>query len=145
MACWPELGFNRNSFWRKTSTLPCNRPSTASSHYHGGRGRAASRANGFESINADLIMACPTNAGELWAHAGPSDRGLPDRIALYNYAHLPARFKAQRLINESDLPSAELRLQIFLMSMRRLLDAGYVGHIGWTTSPSPTTRLNWRA
>src|SRR3546814_15688406 len=50
----------------------------------------------------------------------------PDRIALYNYAHLPSRFKAQRLIKAEDLPSAEERLQIFLMSIRRLLEAGYV-------------------
>jgi oxygen-independent coproporphyrinogen-3 oxidase len=65
----------------------------------------------------------------------------PERIALYNYAHLPSRFKAQRLIVEADLPSAELRLQIFLMSVRRLLDAGYI-YIGLDHFSKPDDELN---
>ncbi|HTN65426.1 MAG TPA: oxygen-independent coproporphyrinogen III oxidase, partial [Burkholderiaceae bacterium] len=86
----------------------------------------ASRSAGFESVNADLIYGLPKQT------LASFDRTLdqlielaPDRIALYNYAHLPSRFKAQRQIVAADLPSAEARLQIFLMSMRRLLDAGY--------------------
>src|SRR3546814_14090371 len=65
----------------------------------------------------------------------------PDRIALYNYAHLPSRFKAQRLIKAEDLPSAEERLQIFLMSIRRLLEAGYV-YIGLDHFAKPDDELN---
>jgi oxygen-independent coproporphyrinogen III oxidase len=65
----------------------------------------------------------------------------PDRIALYNYAHLPSRFKAQRLIVAEDLPSAEDRLQIFMMSTRRLLDAGYV-YIGLDHFSRPEEELN---
>jgi oxygen-independent coproporphyrinogen-3 oxidase len=65
----------------------------------------------------------------------------PDRIALYNYAHLPSRFKAQRQIVSADLPSAEARLQIFLMSMRRLLDAGYE-YIGLDHFAKPDDELN---
>jgi oxygen-independent coproporphyrinogen-3 oxidase len=65
----------------------------------------------------------------------------PERIALYNYAHLPNRFKAQRQIIEADLPSAEERLQIFLMSVRRLLDAGYI-YIGLDHFSKPDDELN---
>ena len=54
---------------------------------------------------------------------------------------MPKRFKAQRLIVESDLPSAEARLQIFLMSMHRLLDAGYV-YIGLDHFSKPDDELN---
>jgi oxygen-independent coproporphyrinogen-3 oxidase len=65
----------------------------------------------------------------------------PERIALYNYAHLPSRFKAQRLIVEAELPSAEERLQIFLMSVHRLLDAGYI-YIGLDHFSKPEDELN---
>jgi oxygen-independent coproporphyrinogen-3 oxidase len=87
----------------------------------------ASRAAGFVSVNFDLIYGLPKqNITSFGRTLDEVIRLSPDRIALYNYAHLPARFKPQRRINESDLPSAEERLQIFLMSLRRLLDAGYV-------------------
>ncbi len=102
----------------------------------------ASRRAGFESINADLIYGLPKQT------LSSFDRTLdqlielvPDRIALYNYAHLPNRFKGQRLIRAADLPSAEDRLQIFLMSMRRLLDAGY-RYIGLDHFAKPDDELN---
>ena len=90
----------------------------------------AARAAGFRSINADLIYGLPrqTLAG--------FDRTLaqivaanPDRIALYQYAHLPALFKPQRRIHEHELPSAMLRAELFETAARRLGDAGYV-HLG---------------
>ncbi|HUX91485.1 MAG TPA: oxygen-independent coproporphyrinogen III oxidase [Gallionellaceae bacterium] len=87
----------------------------------------ASRAAGFISVNFDLIYGLPKQ--NLASFSNTLDEVIrlsPDRIALYNYAHLPSRFKPQRRIAESDLPSAEERLQIFLMSLRRLLAAGYV-------------------
>lgn len=101
-----------------------------------------SRAAGFQSINIDLIYGLPKQT------LSSFDRTLdqvirlsPDRIALYNYAHLPSRFKAQRLIIAADLPSAEERLQIFLMSTRRLLEAGYV-YIGLDHFAKPSDELN---
>ena len=101
-----------------------------------------SRKAGFESINADLIYGLPKQTLTSFGHTLDSlIRISPDRIALYNYAHLPQRFKAQRLINDSDLPSAEERLQIFMMSMQRLLDAGYV-YIGLDHFSKPDDELN---
>ena len=41
----------------------------------------------------------------------------PDRIALYNYAHLPSLFKPQRRILDADLPNADTRLQILAMAI----------------------------
>ncbi|NYT61836.1 oxygen-independent coproporphyrinogen III oxidase [Alcaligenaceae bacterium] len=102
----------------------------------------ASRNAGFQSVNTDLIYGLPKQT------LASFDRTLdqlirlsPDRIALYNYAHLPSRFKAQRLIVSSDLPSAEERLQIFLMSTRRLLEAGYV-YIGLDHFAKPDDELS---
>lgn len=86
----------------------------------------ASRAAGFVSVNFDLIYGLPKQNLQSFSHTLDTVIRLsPDRIALYNYAHLPSRFMPQRRINESDLPHAEERLQIFLMSLRRLLAAGY--------------------
>ena len=101
-----------------------------------------SRQAKFQSINADLIYGLPKQTLESFSRTLDSlIRVAPDRIALYNYAHLPSRFRAQRLIVESDLPTAEARLQIFLMSMRRLLDAGYV-YIGLDHFSKPEDELN---
>lgn len=101
-----------------------------------------SRRAHFQSINADLIYGLPKQTRESFSHTLDSlIQVAPDRIALYNYAHLPSRFKAQRLIVAADLPSAEERLQIFLMSMQRLLDAGYV-YIGLDHFARPDDELN---
>ena len=87
----------------------------------------AARANGFKSISIDLIYGLPrqTVAG--------FDRTLdrviaasPDRLSIYNYAHLPSLFKPQRRILESDMPTADLRLQILSRAIRKLTGAGYV-------------------
>ncbi|MBC3917511.1 oxygen-independent coproporphyrinogen III oxidase [Undibacterium sp. CY18W] len=87
----------------------------------------ASRAAGFQSINFDLIYGLPKQNLDSFSETLDQVIALsPDRIALYNYAHLPTRFKPQRRIAEADLPSAEQRLQIFLMSLRRLQAEGYV-------------------
>lgn len=102
----------------------------------------ASRDAGFQSVNADLIYGLPKQTLSSFSRTLDQLVELsPDRIALYNYAHLPTRFKSQRLIQASDLPSAETRLQIFLMSVRRLLEAGYV-YIGLDHFAKPDDELN---
>jgi oxygen-independent coproporphyrinogen III oxidase len=106
------------------------------------RALGESRDAGFESINLDLIYGLPRQS------VASFDRTLaevvrlrPDRIALYNYAHLPARFKAQRLINASELPPAEERLRIFMHATRKLLDAGYL-YIGLDHFAKPDDELS---
>lgn len=127
LAFLTELGFNRTSFGVQDFDVsvqqainrvqPLEMVETAI---------AASRAVGFESVNADLIYGLPKQSIQSFSQTVESLIDLrPDRIALYNYAHLPQRFKSQRLINPDDLPSAEERLQIFLMATQQLLDAGY--------------------
>lgn len=101
----------------------------------------ASRAAGFLSVNFDLIYGLPKQNPDSFSHTLDTVIRLsPDRIALYNYAHLPSRFKPQRRINEAELPSAEERLQIFMMSLRRLLDAGYI-YIGLDHFAKPDDEL----
>jgi oxygen-independent coproporphyrinogen-3 oxidase len=84
------------------------------------------RRNDFHSINIDLIYGLPKQSIESFDDTlNKVLYMVPDRIALYNYAHLPQRFKPQRLINESDLPSSDTKLRIFLNAINRLTDAGY--------------------
>lgn len=102
----------------------------------------SSRRHGFRSINMDLIYGLPLQTVSSFERTlDHVVRLMPDRIALYNYAHLPGRFKAQRLIRAEDLPSAEERLQIFMMATRRLLDAGYV-YIGLDHFALPDDELS---
>ena len=50
----------------------------------------------------------------------------PDRIALFNYAHLPEMFMPQRRIDASAMPSPQEKLNILEHSIHKLLGAGYV-------------------
>ena len=143
LAMLAELGFNRNSFgvqdFDPAVQQAVNRIQPLEMVE---QAVAESRAANFQSINADLIYGLPKQTLESFSRTLDSlIRVAPDRIALYNYAHLPSRFKAQRQIIETELPSAEERLQIFLMSMQRLLDAGYV-YIGLDHFSKPEDELN---
>jgi oxygen-independent coproporphyrinogen-3 oxidase len=85
------------------------------------------RALGFESINADLIYGLPMQTPESFARTISQVCELrPDRIALYAYAHLPARFKPQRRIDRADLPPPEHRIKMLGGAI-----AGFIGH-GYT-------------
>jgi oxygen-independent coproporphyrinogen III oxidase len=53
----------------------------------------------------------------------------PDRIACYNYAHLPERFSSQRAIDRLNLPSPHEKLLLQQLISHRLQEAGYL-HIG---------------
>lgn len=99
------------------------------------------RANGFRSVNLDLIYGLPKQTPAGFAQTLERVIALsPERIALYNYAHLPSVFKPQRRIHEADLPVPEARLEIFTGAMRRLLAAGYV-YIGMDHFARPTDDL----
>ena len=101
----------------------------------------AARASGYRSVNLDLIFGLPrqTVAGfaKTLEQVVECD---PDRVALYSYAHLPATFAPQRRIKESELPEADVKLELMRMAIRRLEDAGYV-HIGMDHFAKPTDDL----
>ena len=87
----------------------------------------AARASGFKSVSVDLIYGLPHQ--NVIGFNRTLERVLamdPDRLSIYNYAHLPGLFKPQRRIADADLPTAEERLQILALAIRKLTDAGYV-------------------
>jgi oxygen-independent coproporphyrinogen III oxidase len=86
----------------------------------------AAQAVGFESISVDLIYGLPLQTTTGFARTVDTIIGLkPDRISLFNYAHLPHLFKAQQRIDEDQLPAPATKLAIFRNALNRLLDAGY--------------------
>lgn len=87
----------------------------------------AARDNGFHSISIDLIYGLPhQNADRFELTLDTVLAMQPDRLALYNYAHLPARFMPQRRINAADLPGPDEKLRILSLAIRKLGEAGYV-------------------
>ena len=87
----------------------------------------AARAIGFESINVDLIYGLPLQTPESFARTLAQVNELrPDRIALYAYAHLPARFKPQRRIVSAELPSGADKLAMLSASLDAFSESGYV-------------------
>jgi oxygen-independent coproporphyrinogen III oxidase len=101
----------------------------------------ASRTAGFRSISFDLIYGLPHQSVDSF------DRTLdtvidmrPDRFAVYNYAHLPQRFKGQRMINSEDIPAPEVKLDILENTISRLTEAGYV-YIGMDHFALPDDEL----
>ena len=81
----------------------------------------------YKSINIDLMYGLPKQTVESFNKTLDTVIQLnPDRIAIYNYAHLPETFKPQRRINEDELPSAEEKLSILNLCIDKLQNAGYV-------------------
>ncbi len=81
----------------------------------------------YKSINIDLMYGLPQQTTQSFSKTLDTTIELnPDRIAIYNYAHLPEMFKPQRRINEDELPSAEEKLNILHLCIDKLQNAGYV-------------------
>lgn len=86
----------------------------------------AARTLQFRSINIDLIYGLPKQTPEAFARTVEEVISLqPDRLSVFNYAHLPERFMPQRRINTSDLPSPAAKLQMLERTIEQLTGAGY--------------------
>jgi len=101
----------------------------------------SAREAGFGSISFDLIYGLPLQSVETF------DKTLdvviamkPDRLAVYNYAHLPQRFKGQRMINSDDIPTPETKLDLLHHTIDKLCDAGFI-YIGMDHFALPDDEL----
>ena len=66
------------------------------------------RRLGFRSINMDLIYGLPHQTLESFKQTLATIIDLsPDRLSVFNYAHMPDRFRSQKHIHAEDLPSPE--------------------------------------
>jgi len=84
------------------------------------------RELGFRSINIDLMYGLPLQTPESFsATLDGVIEARPNRLSVFNYAHLPERFKPQRRINVEELPSADQKLGILALTIDKLTAAGY--------------------
>lgn len=101
----------------------------------------AARQYGFRSTNIDLIYGLPQQTEETFAKTlAEVLEHEPDRFSIFNYAHMPSRFKTQRQINEVDLPAPAVKLDILQMIGKTLTDAGYV-YIGMDHFAKPDDEM----
>jgi oxygen-independent coproporphyrinogen-3 oxidase len=99
------------------------------------------RAHDFRSLSFDLIYGLPHQDRHTMTETLSKVLELrPDRIACYNYAHLPERFKSQRAIDRLTLPEPNEKLLLQQLISLSLKDAGYV-HIGMDHYVLPNDEL----
>jgi oxygen-independent coproporphyrinogen-3 oxidase len=101
----------------------------------------SARREGFRSISMDLIYGLPLQTAKSFLQT--LDRVIeaaPDRLSVFNYAHLPQLFKPQRRIAEQDLPTPAEKLEILQQTGERLAEAGYV-YIGMDHFARPDDEL----
>ncbi len=102
---------------------------------------AAAREAGFRSVSIDLIYGLPLQ--DVTTMAATLDKvvaAAPDRISVYNYAHMPQLFKSQKLIRDEDLPDGATKLAMLGLCIERLGAAGYV-YIGMDHFARPDDEL----
>ena len=126
----------------------------------------ACRQHGFRSVNVDLIYGLPlqTRAG-FGKTLDTVIATRPDRLAVYSYAHMPQLFRAQKQIEDSQLPSPEDKLGLLQLAIEKLSAAGYryigmdhfalpdcdlvgrgvsaISHVGDTYSQNPRDLPSW--
>jgi len=102
----------------------------------------AARANNFRSISLDLIYGLPHQTPRSFSETLDKVINIanPDRLSIFNYAHMPERFKVQRQMNNDDLPQPEVKLEILHQSIEQLTSAGYV-YIGMDHFAKPEDEL----
>lgn len=87
---------------------------------------AQARVTGYESISFDLIYGLPKQNSRSFERTIDQVLDLmPDRISLYNYAHLPAQVSSQRSIDRMQLPGADEKLAMLCIAAEKLQRNNY--------------------
>lgn len=123
-----KLGFNRLSMGIQDFNLQTQETINRIQSYEMVESLVAeSRKIGFESINFDLIYGLPHQNLETFKDTVAKVKAIdPERIALFNYAHIPSMFPFQKkYIADEILPSQEAKLEIFDMAVEEFTNFGY--------------------
>ncbi len=100
-----------------------------------------SRKLGFNSINLDMIYGLPYQTLESFEKSLKKIIDIsPERIAVFNFAHVPWLKSHQKLIEKSTLPMPEVKLEILKMTIELLTGSGYI-YIGMDHFAKPTDEL----
>lgn len=99
------------------------------------------RAQDYQSVSMDFIYGLPLQTITSIKDTLTKIIDLnPDRLSLFNYAHMPHLFKSQLLISEIELPSAAEKLDILHFAIQTLESAGYV-YVGMDHFAKPEDEL----
>lgn len=137
-----EVGFNRTSFGVQDFNLKVQEAvNRVQSEELTTRTVEWARELGFQSVNLDLIYGLPHQTLATFEETVRKVADLsPDRVAVFNYAHVPWLKKHQVLIKADDLPTPDERLQILKMTIETLIGSGYE-YIGMDHFAKPTDEL----
>ncbi|WP_070970957.1 oxygen-independent coproporphyrinogen III oxidase [Vibrio sonorensis] len=81
---------------------------------------------GFRSTNLDLIYGLPKQTKDSFSDTLKQVLEMqPGRLSIFNYAHMPQLFAAQRKIKDDDLPQADEKMAILQDTITTLTGAGY--------------------
>ena len=99
------------------------------------------RDKGFDSLNIDLVYGLPHQTQRTFEYTADVICEIdPDRIALYNYAHLPKKVPNQRRIDAAWLPDADERFAIFKTAIEQFTEHGFA-YIGLDHFAKPEDEL----
>lgn len=84
------------------------------------------RGAGITSINFDLIYGLPRQTLDTFKQTMDDVLRLrPERLAVYSYAHIPAIMPAQKLLDENEMPSTDVKLGMLRQSIEYLTGNSY--------------------
>lgn len=137
-----DLGFNRLSLGVQDFDAPVQKAvNRLQSRDRTLQVLESARTVGFHSVSVDLIYGLPLQTVASFTRTiDDIIEQNPDRISVFNYAHLPDLFKTQRQIDPSALPAPEVKLEILQTVIERLTNAGYV-YIGMDHFAKPEDEL----
>lgn len=143
LQCLAELGFNRVSLGVQDMDPEVQKAINRLQDPHATLQLVeVARKHGFNSVSIDLIYGLPRQTTQGFRNTLEQIvQARPDRLAVYNYAHMPHIFRSQRMIRETELPSAQTRLELMELTIRHLASAGYV-YIGMDHFALPDDELS---
>lgn len=122
-----DLGFNRISMGVQDFTPPVQeRINRIQTRDQTAQIIDAARARGYGGINVDLIYGLPQQTPETFEEtiAAVIDMGV-DRVACYSFAFVPWIRGHQKRIETDELPSRDIKMELFAITRERFLEAGY--------------------
>ncbi len=137
-----EIGFNRTSFGVQDFNLRVQQAINRVQSEETTRQVVVwAREFGFRSVNLDLIYGLPFQTVETFSETVDKVIDIsPERIAVFNYAHVPWLKKHQAIMPTEAMPSPDERLAILKMASEKLTNAGYE-YIGMDHFAKPTDEL----
>ncbi len=137
-----ELGFNRLSMGIQDFNPTVQKAVNRFNSYAEVKALVnVARQEQFHSLSMDLIYGLPHQTVGTVCHTLDQVIELnPDRLSLFNYAHMPHLFKTQKQMDERTLPAATEKLRILETAIHKLTDAGYI-YIGMDHFARPDDSL----